>query len=189
VKKLFRTIKKKLSPLMLIPVVLLALILVGGYFLFFNDDDGDNTSNASSTVAPPPPTTTPTTPGKPKQDPAAKPPPAAGKSFLIDSDREEKNYAIAQAIGSITDPQSLTLRVGAAPKQPVTIEASLTCTLPDERAKSNLDVFTVTPPAEPQLKIPVKDPVKCEVSASARLTRAGKGRVKVFLMGVRRSGA
>jgi len=194
VKKLFRKIKKKLSPLLLIPIVLLVLVLGGGYLLFFSGDDDDDSSNVANgpvgTVETEP-RTTPTTPTTPEKDPAAKPPPPKGKQFLIDSDREEKDYALAQAIGTVQDPDNtaLTMRIGAAPKQPVTVEINYTCTLPDERAKSVLNSSTITPPASLQLKVPINGAAKCEVSAQARLTRAGKGRVKVFLTGIRSAGA
>jgi len=196
VKKLFRKIKKKLpSPLLLIPIVLLALLLLGGgYLLFFSGDDDDDSSSAAERPVGPVATTPQTTPTTPKKstakDPAVKPPPPAGKQFVIDSDREEKDYALAQAIGTVRDPDNtaLTMRIGAAPKQPVTVEINYTCTLPDERAKSVLNSSTVTPPVALQLKVPIDGAAKCEVSAQARLTRAGKGRVKVFLTGIRSSG-
>lgn len=187
-KKLFRKIKKKLSPLLAIPIVFLALLVTGGYFLFFSGDDGKNGSeNASNTPPPAPvpdgPDKTPTTPAPPQ----VKPDPAAGKEFTIDSDRDEKDYAIAQAIGTITRPQTISLRIGAAPKQPVTVNWSVVCLLPSEGARSTDDTFTVTPPATRALKLPVNDAVSCNASAAAQLTRAGKGRIKVFLVGVRRA--
>ncbi|MDQ3678632.1 MAG: hypothetical protein M3401_17845 [Actinomycetota bacterium] len=185
-KKLFRKVKKKLSPLLLIPIVLLALVLAGGYFLFFAGDDDNDGTASNSPDAP----SVPNTPSKKKSRKRfkVKPAPAAGKEFTIDSDRDEKDYAIAQAIGSITTPGSISVRIGAAPKQPVTVNWSIVCLLTSEGARTTDDTFTVTPPATRQLKLPVKNAVSCNASVAAQLTRAGNGRIKVFLLGVRRAG-
>lgn len=188
-KKFFRKLRKKLRPLVLIPIVLLVLILVGGYFLLFSGDDDNNKtakngSNAPPTVSVPGDSETIPTPTTPKVKPA----PAAGKEFTIDSDRDEKTYALAQATGSITEPQTIRLRVGAAPKQPVSVNWNIVCLLPTEGAKTTDDTFTDTPPFERELKLPVDNAVTCTASANAQLTQAGKGRIKVFLLGVRRAG-
>ncbi len=189
-KKFFRKIKKKFSPLMLIAVVLLVLVLGGGYLLLSSgddDDDGDKTASTTGTPAATTPgddnTGTLTQPPPPK----IKPDPAVGKEFTIDSDRDEKDYALAQATGSIKTPQSIRLRIGAAPKQPVTVNWNIVCLLPTEGAKSSDDTFTVTPPHERELKLPVTNAVTCTASANAQLTRAGRGRIKVFLLGTRRA--
>jgi len=185
-KKFFRKLKKKLSPLLLIPIVLLVLILTGGYFLVFggDDDDGDGGNAADGA-----PATSDDDDGRGsrRKSPKVKSDPAAGKEFTIDSDRDEKTYALAQATGSISEPQSIGLRIGAAPKQPVTINWNIVCLLPTEGAKSTDDTFTVTPPHARTLKLPVDNAVTCTASANAQLTRAGKGRIKVFLVGVRRA--
>jgi hypothetical protein len=189
VKKFFSKIKKKLSPLLLIPVVILALIIAGGYFLFFaGDDDNKKSENASNTTPPPTPDTGTTTTLTQPKAPKAKPAPPPNKEFTIDSDRDEKSYALAQATGSITEPQSIGIRIGAAPKQPVTVNWNIVCLLPTEGAKSSDDTFTVTPPHQRLLKLPVQNAVTCTASANAQLTQAGKGRIKVFLIGVRRAG-
>ena len=189
-KKRFRKLKKKLRPLLLIPIVLLALMLVGGYFLFFaGDDDSDETASPGQSPASATgngsddETTTLTQPKAPQLEADQ---PAAGKEFTIDSDRDEKEYAIAQASGSISAPASIALRIGAAPKQPVVVNVSITCTQPSEAAKANADTFSVTPPNTRQLKLPVSDPVSCIATGNAQLTRAGRGRIKVFLVGTRR---
>jgi hypothetical protein len=188
-KKFFRKVKKKLSPLMLIPIVVLVLILGGGYLLFFagdEDDNGGGSASNSSTLVPTNPKPSNKTPKRPKLKPDD---PAGGTEFTIDSDRDEKTYALAQATGSITEPQTIGLRVGAAPKQPVTVNWNIVCLLADEGAKSTDDTFTATPPFERQLKLPVNNAVTCTASANAQLTQAGRGRIKVFLVGVRRVGA
>lgn len=191
-KKLFRKIKKKkLRPLMLIPVVLVALLLVGGYFLFFSgDDDSESTANttpsSSSTTAngsDGDETTTLTKPPEPKVEPE-KP---TGQEFTIDSDRDEKSYALAQATGSIKTPARIALRLGAAPKQPVTVNWDIVCLLASEGTKSSRDTFRVTPPHSRDLKLPVDNAVSCTATANAQLTQAGKGRIKVFLVGTRRA--
>lgn len=189
-KKRFKKLKKKLfRPLVLVPVtLLLAVVLVGGYFLFFAGDDGsDNT--ASTPQAPAPPT------GDGPSGKLQKPKPLqlapeqpTGKEFTIDSDRAEKDYAIANAVGSIKTPARIDLRIGAAPKQPVAVNASITCLLRNEGSKYNLETFSVTPPVTRELKLPVSDAVSCTVSVGAQLTQAGRGRIKVFLMGTRRAG-
>jgi len=193
VKKFFRKIKKKLSPLVLIPVVLvLVLVLVGGYFLIFAGDDDDDSSTA--TVAPDnssnsgsgsddDETKTLTKPKPPKVNEG----PPAGKEFTIDSDRDEKDYAIAQASGAVKSPQRIAVRIGAAPKQPVAVNVSVTCTQTSEAAKTNLATFNVTPPHTRDLKLPVADPVSCTATANAQLTQAGDGRIKVFLVATRRA--
>jgi hypothetical protein len=194
VKKFFRKIKKKLSPLVLIPVVLvLVLVLVGGYFLFFagDDDDGDSTETVSTTAGPGggggsgDETKTLTKPKPPKINEG----PPAGKEFTIDSDRDEKDYAIAQASGAVKSPQRIAVRIGAAPKQPVAVNVSVTCTQTNEAAKTNLATFNVTPPHTRDLKLPVDEPVSCTATANAQLTQAGKGRIKVFLIATRRAGS
>ncbi|MCA1683220.1 MAG: hypothetical protein LC685_04450 [Actinobacteria bacterium] len=190
-KKRFRKLKRKLpGPLVLIPIGLLVVVLVGGYFLFFaGDDSSDKTAN-----------TAPARSGsgdgsgheqgklKQPKAPKAKPEQPTGKEITIDSDRDEKDYAIAQAIGAIKTPARIGLRVGAAPKQPVTVNSSIVCLLATEGSKSNADTFSVTPPISRDLKLPVPDAVSCTASVTAQLTRAGKGRIKVFLTGMRRAG-
>ena len=186
-KKLFRKTKKKLRPLVLIPIVLLAVILTGGYFLFLAGDD-DDTSKASSATPAPPATGGPSKTKTTRKD--LTPDPAAGKEFTIDSDRAEKDYATVNAIGAIKTPASISARFGAAPKQPVTVNSSITCLLATEGARYGLDTFTVTPPAARELKlpVPVQDAISCTTSVTAQLTRPGEGRIKVFLIGVRRAG-
>ena len=188
-KKLFRKTKKKLRPLVLIPIVLLAVILTGGYFLFLAGDD-DDTSKASSATPAPPATGGPSKTKTTKKDLTPKPEAAAGKEFTIDSDRAEKDYATVNAIGAIKTPASISARFGAAPKQPVTVNSSITCLLATEGARYGLDTFTVTPPAARELKlpVPVQDAISCTTSVTAQLTRPGEGRIKVFLIGVRRAG-
>lgn len=189
-KKFFRKIKKKLSPLVLIPVVLLlALVLVGGYFLFFAGDDDSETA-ASTTPGASSKSDTgsddeTTTLKKPK-GPKVPPDPPAGKEVTIDSDRDEKDYAIAQASGAVKSPARIAVRIGAAPKQPVAVNVSVTCTQPSEAAKTNLATFSVTPPHTRDLKLPVSDAVACTATANAQLTQAGEGRIKVFLIATRR---
>ena len=188
-KKFFRKIKKKLSPLLLIPVVLvLVLVLVGGYFLFLAGDDDSETA-ASNT----PGASSKTGPGsddeittQKKPTPKVDPGPPAGKEFTIDSDRDEKDYAIAQASGGVKTPARIAVRIGAAPKQPVSVNVSVTCTQTSEAAKTNLATFSVTPPHMRDLKLPVSDPVSCTATANAQLTQAGEGRIKVFLVATRR---
>lgn len=187
-KKRFRKINKKPSPLLLIPVVVLALILAGGYFLFFaaDDDKGNASSTTPATPAPSSPSKT-----KTKNGPRKEPAPVAGKEFTLDSDRDDRDYATVQATGAIRTPARILVRFGAAPKQPVKANSSITCLLASEGARTNLDTFTVTPPATRELKLPVpaKDAVTCTATANAQLTLAGRGRIKVFLMGIRRPGA
>lgn len=189
-KKFFKKIKKKLSPLVLIPVVLvLVLVLVGGYFLIFaGDDDSEKASNTSgapsNTDAGSDDETKTLTKPKPTK---VKPSPPAGKEFTIDSDRDEKDYAIAQASGAVTSPERIAVRIGAAPKQTVAVNVSVTCTQTNEAAKTNLATFNATPPHTRDLKLPVSDPVSCTATANAQLTQAGKGRIKVFLVATRRA--
>lgn len=116
-----------------------------------------------------------------------KPGPPAGKEFTIDSDRDEKDYAIAQASGAVTSPERIAVRIGAAPKQTVAVNVSVTCTQTNEAAKTNLATFNATPPHTRDLKLPVSDPVSCTATANAQLTQAGKGRIKVFLVATRRA--
>lgn len=188
-KKFFRKLKKP-SPLLLIPIVFVAIILVGGYFLFFAGDDDNSNDHAGPSTPGSPAKTTPTdeTGTLAKPPPLRiKPDPTVGKEFTIDSDRDEKSYALAQATGSIKTPQIIKLRIGAAPKQPVTVNWNIVCLLPTEGAKSSDDTFTATPPFERVLTLPVTDAVTCTASANAQLTRSGKGRIKVFLLGTRRA--
>jgi hypothetical protein len=190
-KKFFRKAKSKFSLLLLIPIVLLVLLLTGGYFLFFagDDDDGDRTANSSQSSSQSgdngsdDETTTLEKPKAPKVEPDQ----PSGREFTIDSDRDEKDYALAQAIGAIKTPAKIGLRLGAAPKQPVTVNASITCQLTNEGTKSSLDTFTVTPPHTRDLKLPVDDAVSCTASVGAQLTQAGRGRIKIFLIGTRRA--
>jgi len=190
VKKFFRKIKKKLSPLVLIPVVLLlALVLVGGYFLFFAGDD-DSESTASTTPGASSKSDTgsddeTTTLKKPK-GPKVPPDPPAGKEVTIDSDRDEKDYAVARAVGAVKTPERIAVRIGAAPKQPVTVNVNSVCTKASEATESNVATFSVTPPHTRDLKLPVTDAVLCRASANAQLTQAGEGRIKVFLIATRR---
>jgi hypothetical protein len=190
VKKFFGKIKSKLSLLLLIPVVFVALIVVGGYFLFFAGDDDKGDKNAN-TPGPPAKATTVDHTGtiaKPLP-PTIKPDPTVGKEFTIDSDRDEKEYAVVQATGVIKTPQSIKMRVGAAPKQPVTVNWNIVCLKPTEGTQSSDDTFTDTPPFERELRLPVAaaDAVTCTATANAQLTKAGKGRIKVFLVGTRRA--
>lgn len=186
-KELFSN-KKNLILLLVISIVVLALILTGGYFLFLAGDDDDK-SNASRTTSAPPPTAGPSKTNKKKKR-KAKPGPVAGKEFTLDSDRDERDYATVQATGAIRTPARILVRFGAAPKQPVKANSSITCLLATEGARTNLDTFTLTPPATRELKLPVppKDAVTCTATANAQLTLAGKGRIKVFLTGIRRAG-
>ena len=190
-KKFFRKFRKKLKPLLLISVVLVALVLVGGYFLIFTGDDDSETAasttqGASSKAGPgsDDEITTQKNP-TPKVDPG----PPAGKEFTIDSDRDEKDYAIATAIGAVKTPARIAVRIGAAPKQPVTVDANIVCTLRNEGQKSNMATFQVTPPVTRELKLPASDPVSCTASVGVRLTQAGEGRIKVFLVATRRGDA
>jgi len=191
VKKFFKKLRKKFRPLLLIPVVLVALILVGGYFLFIagdGDDGSKATANSSSSSSktdaandgPATPLDKPTAPKLPAEKPT-------GREFTIDSDRDEKDYAIVNAVGQIKTPAKISVRIGAAPKQPVVVNASITCQLRDEGAKSSLATFQVTPPVTRELKLPVPDAVSCTPSVGVQLTQAGRGRIKVFLLGTRRA--
>lgn len=189
-KKRFRKLRKKLlRPLVLITIVLLAVVLVGGYFLIFaGGDDSNKTASTTPRAA-----TTPTGPGsqgrlkKPKA-PKLAPEQPSGKEFTIDSDRAEGDYATATASGAIKTPARIRVLIGAAPKQPVTVNPNIVCLLPTEGAKSNADTFSVTPPATRELKLPVANAVSCTATAGVQLTQAGKGRIKVFLTGTRRAG-
>ncbi|MDX6690981.1 MAG: hypothetical protein QOG15_2438 [Solirubrobacteraceae bacterium] len=191
-KKFFRKIKTKLSPLVLIPIVFVALILVGGYFLFFAGDDKKDNATAGTPNGGQAKTTTSDNPtgtlDKPPP-PVIKPDPTAGKQFTIDSDRDEKAYAVVQATGVIKTPQTISMRVGAAPKQPVTVNWNIVCLEPTEGTQSSDATFTATPPFERQLKLPVAaaSAVTCTATANAQLTHAGRGRIKVFLVGTRRA--
>jgi hypothetical protein len=165
-----------------------AAIIVGGYFLFFA---GDDSSDNASVNAPAPPAKKGREHGKlkkPKDVTKIKPDQPTAKEFTIDSDRDEKDYALAQAIGSIKTPARISVRLGAAPKQPVTVNWNIVCLLPTEGAKTSSDTFVATPPVLKDLKLPVPDAVTCTATANAQLTRAGRGRIKVFLLGQRRPG-
>lgn len=189
-KKFFKKLKKKFRPLLLIPVVFVALLLVGGYFLFIAGDDGDgskanaNANSSSTTDAGNEGPATPLDKPKPPKLPTEKP---TGQEFTIDSDRDEKDYAIVNAVGQIKTPAKISVRIGAAPKQPVVVNANITCQLRDEGAKSSLATFQVTPPVTRELKLPVPDAVSCTPSVGVQLTQAGRGRIKVFLLGTRRA--
>ncbi len=187
-KKLFRTIKRKLRPLLLVPIVLLVLIVGGVYLIFFAGDDDDETaSDAPTAQEAARPDGREQGRIKKRRTTTVDPGPPGGREFKLDSDRDEKDYAIAQAIGTIETPQSVRLQIGAAPKQPVTVHVDIVCQLPDEGAERSDDTFTVTPPHTRMLKLPVDDAVLCRATANAQLTRAGKGRIKVFLYGTKRT--
>jgi hypothetical protein len=192
VKKFFGTIKKKLRPIVLVPIVLVVAIVLGIYFLFIaGDDDKDKTATVGAPQTTGTTRTTDTSKGKLKQPPKTKlePDQPIGKPFTIDSDRDERSFAIAQAIGSIKTPATVSARVGAAPKQRIKINTSITCLLATEGARTEVRTFFVTPPVTAPLKLPIDNAVSCTVSANAQLTKSGKGRVKIFLIGQRRGAA
>jgi hypothetical protein len=177
-------------------VVVGAVLVAGSLVLLLSG--GDDEKTASTTVpttkrAPTgtsstdtTPTTTATTPGKPKPKPKPKPPPKPQPIVTFASDRAQKNYALAQATGSIKHPAKVSMQVGAAPKQPVTINWNVVC-LFSSGAKTTSDTVTQTPPLVLQLKLPPGEASTCTISAQAQLTLAGVGRVKVFLRGQRRA--
>jgi outer membrane biosynthesis protein TonB len=208
VKKLTRKVTKTL-PGRVALVVLGACLIAGSVVLLVTDDGKDDTkrvATVSTATTPKPPTdanattvpttttdtTTATTPAKPKPKPKPKKPKPKPKPVTLlppvvfASDRAQKNYALAQATGSIKRPTTVTMQVGAAPKQPVSINWNVVC-LFASGAKTTSDSVTMTPPLELKLTLPPGQASTCTISAQAQLTLAGVGRVKVFLRGVRRS--
>ncbi|MDX6689917.1 MAG: hypothetical protein QOG15_1374 [Solirubrobacteraceae bacterium] len=163
---------------------ILVLVLTGG-------DDNPSRSASATTATSGSPDTPATTPagkgkGKGKTTPARPPKPRApNPTIKFASDRSHKNYALAQATGSIKHPAKVSMQVGAAPKQPVTINWNVVCLFADG-AKTTSNTLTQTPPLVLQLTLPPGQAKTCTVSAQAQLTLAGVGRVKVFLLGQRR---
>jgi hypothetical protein len=200
VKKLTKTVKKLSRRRWLMIVVGAALVAGSVVLLIGGGDDETSSSPTKSTATAPPgakdgrgtvygatspveatPGATTTTPS-PKRKPA---PPAKPKPpVTFASDRAHKNYALAQATGSIKRPTGVSMRVGAAPKQPVTINWNVVCLFAGG-AKTTSDTLTRTPPITVQLTLPPGQAETCTISAQAQLTLAGVGRVKVFLVGQR----
>ncbi|MGH2840314.1 MAG: hypothetical protein ACRDKY_05770 [Solirubrobacteraceae bacterium] len=196
-KTLARTVTSKLRPRRLLVIVLCAGILVGAFFVLTSGDDETPTAAVSTAIAPrsgedgdAPATRTEATTGatrtksKPKQARAPKQP-AASPTVRFASDRAVRNYALAQAIGSIKRPARVSMQVGAAPKQPVSINWNVVC-LFASGAKTTSNTLTLTPPAIVPLTLPAGKAETCTISGQAQLTLAGVGRVKVFLLAQRR---
>jgi hypothetical protein len=102
--------------------------------------------------------------------------------------RANGDYALAQAIGSTESPGKIFLTIGTAPKQPVSVNWSITCLNGGANGgKSRSNAFQVTPPSVTEIPLTSPRPIRCTVSAQAQPTLAGSARVKVVLTAQKRT--
>jgi hypothetical protein len=100
----------------------------------------------------------------------------------VDEARREGRLAVAQARGTIVEPFSVRIRVGAEPPQTVTVNWVLGC-YKDRRAKVGRGHYRARVPDIRHIELPIQGAKSCIATASAQLTRnQGRGRVKVTVV-------
>ena len=104
-----------------------------------------------------------------------------GSSGVIDQARREGDFVVAQARGTVRNPFRVSLRVSAAPKQRVTVDWQLSC-FKNRQVKVGRGKYRAKAPDTRGIQLPMSGAETCIATASAQLTRHGKGRVKVAVI-------
>jgi len=176
VKKFARKVKKSIKPLYVVPVVLVAGLIVVGIVIFGGGDEDNKTANPSLGFAE----------GDSSRLPGAKrrrfKSAPVVRSGRLDEARRTGRLAVAQARGTIVSPTRVRIRVGAAPKQTVTVNWQLGC-FKNRRAIVGRDSYRARPPDIRAIKLPTQGAKSCIATASAQLTKPdGVGSITVAVV-------
>ncbi|MGI8730373.1 MAG: hypothetical protein ACR2LK_10355 [Solirubrobacteraceae bacterium] len=191
-KKIVKTFKKqvktvKAHPIIAIGCTLFVVLLLGGLTTLAvlgggddsssttagtsSQDDGDDDGSAE--------------PVEPRdrldEDPPA---PVTKGAGTLDVARRVGRFAIAQARGKVETPSGISLRVSAAPKQPVTVDYQLSCyKLSGGKGVTEIAQkrYSTTPPDTRDIPLPLSGADNCTITAGVQLTE-GSGRVKVAVL-------
>jgi hypothetical protein len=173
VKKFAARIKKSIKPLYLIPAALIVvLVIVLGIFVIGGNDNSDQ-SDAALGIGEGDPSKLPGQRSRPvKLAPRV-------RIGTVDEARREGRLAVAQARGTIVEPFSVRIRVGAEPPQTVTVNWQLGC-YKNRRGTVGRGHYRARVPDVRHIELPIQGAKSCIATASAQLTRnQGSGRVKV----------
>jgi hypothetical protein len=105
-----------------------------------------------------------------------------GTTGVIDQARREGDFVVAQARGTIKTPIGVRLRMSAAPKQTVSVDWQLSC-FKNRQVSVGKGKYRTKSPDERQIPLPMQGAETCIATAGAQLTRHGKGRVKIAVVG------
>jgi hypothetical protein len=176
VKGIVRKIKKA-NPLYLGAFGLIVMVVV----LIVLTSGGDDGKKTAQTVTKAPALKKDTSKLKlPKETKPVKQAPI-GSSGVIDQARREGDFVVAQARGTVRNPFKVSLRIGAAPKQTVTVDWQLSC-FKNRQVRVGKGKYRAKAPDERGIQLPMSGAETCIATASAQLTRHGKGRVKVAVV-------
>ena len=168
---------KKANPLYLGAAGLILIVVV----LIVLTSGGDDNSKTAKTVTKAPPLKKDKSKLKlPKETKPVKQAPI-GSFGVIDTARREGDFVVAQARGTIRNPGRVSLRVSAAPKQTVTVDWQLSC-FKNRQVRVGKGKYRTKAPDTRSIQVPMVGAETCIATASAQLTRHGKGRVKVAVV-------
>lgn len=105
--------------------------------------------------------------------------PAVADARIIGSATARGDYAIALASGSANDPASIYVRVKSRPRQRVSVFWNMICSRGFGAGSKDGD-FKARTTVKRKLRMPMRNPDDCTVSASGQLD--GSGRIKVQLL-------
>jgi hypothetical protein len=176
VKKYVRKMKK-VNPLYAGAAVLMLIVVV---LIIVTSGGGDDDDKATVTEAP---TSTKQKSDLklPKKTKRSKQAPI-GTTGVIDEARREGDFVVAQARATVRTPSGVRLRISAAPKQRVTVDWQLSC-FKNRQVKIGKGKYKAKAPDERSIQLPMSGAESCIATAGAQLTRHGKGRVKIAVVG------
>jgi hypothetical protein len=92
------------------------------------------------------------------------------RTGVLDEARRSGRLAVAQARGTVLEPSRVRIRVGATPRQTVTVNYQLGC-YRNRRAKVGRGSYRTRPPDTRAVPIPMSGAKTCIVTAGAQLTK------------------
>jgi hypothetical protein len=178
VKKYVRKIKE-VSPLYAAAFVLILCVIV----LIVVTSGGNDGEKSAKTVTKAPALKKDKSKLKlPKETKPVKQAPS-GSSGVIDTARRAGDFVVAQARGTVRNPSGVRLRVGATPKQRVTVDWQLSC-FKNRQVRVGKGKYRTKAPDERGIQLPMSGAETCIATAGAQLTRHGSGRVKISVVAV-----
>jgi len=171
------TFKKKLSPMIVIPIVLVVGLIVGGFFVFGGGIGTDDDTGVPKPVLTPEDLKSGKFRGR-----RVPPPPRRRSPGVVDEARREGRLVLAQARGTVVKPRQIRLSVSASPKQRVTVDWQLGCFL-NRRAKVGRGRYRTATPNIRRIPVSIQGAETCIATATAGLTKVdGRGRVEVSVI-------
>jgi len=89
------------------------------------------------------------------------------------------DYAVAIASGTVTRPDAIYVKVIAQPRQTVSVAWALVCSRHYGAGSKNGSYHTASR-AKRKLRLPMRHPDDCTVSATAQLETSGRIRVQIL---------